>query len=134
MFKSGIINPQVNYCISQIAHHDTLMVSDAAMELPTHLNRIDLAFSPGVPEITSVVMPILEECAVEKVYMAFEMKEHSPQLFEEYKKIFGAKDIPIECVPHTEFCKLAAQVTAAVRTGEFHYHYSSVILVGGCPY
>ncbi len=134
MFKSGIIHPQVNYYISQMAHYDTLMVSDAAMELPTHLTRVDLAVTPGIPEITSVVRPILEECKVEKVYMAAEMKEHSPKLFEEYEMIFSTKDVPIECVPHTEFCKLAASVTAAVRTGEFHYHYSSVILVAGCPY
>lgn len=34
MFKSGIINPEINYHVSKMAHHDTMMISDAAMELP----------------------------------------------------------------------------------------------------
>lgn len=134
MFQKGIINPAINYYISTLGHQDTMMVSDAAMELPTDATRVDLAFTPGLPAITNVVKGILAECIVEKVYMAQEMKEHSPQLYAEYEKIFGAKNILIECVPHSEFCRLAGKVTVTVRTGEFHYHYSSVILVSGCPY
>ena len=116
MFKSGIINPEINYHVSKMAHHDTMMISDAAMELPVHINRVDLAYTPGVPEITTVVKGMLAECIIEK------------------EKILGQYNIPIECVPHTEFCTLADKVSVAIRTGEFHYHYSSVILVSGCPY
>ena len=134
MFKSGIINPEINYHVSKMAHHDTMMISDAAMELPVHINRVDLAYTPGVPEITTVVKGILAECIIEKAYMASEMKEHSPELYTQYEKILGQYNIPIECVPHTEFCRLADKVSVAIRTGEFHYHYSSVILVSGCPY
>lgn len=47
MFKSGIINPEINYHVSKMAHHDTMMISDAAMELPVHINRVDLAYTPG---------------------------------------------------------------------------------------
>lgn len=111
-----------------------MMVSDAAMELPADATRVDLAFTPGLPEITDVVKGLLAECIVEKVYMAQEMEEHSPQLYAAYGEIFGAKNIPVECVPHSEFCRLAGEVAVTVRTGEFHYHYSSVILVSGCPY
>lgn len=134
MFQQGIINPAINYYLSTLGHQDTIMVSDAAMELPADATRVDLAFVPGLPEITSVVEGLLAQCIVEKVYMAEEMREHSPQLFAAYERIFGAKDIPAECVPHTRFCQLAGEVTATIRTGEFHYHYSSVILVSGCPY
>ncbi|BFJ85127.1 D-ribose pyranase [Ruthenibacterium sp. TH_2024_36131] len=134
MFKTGIINPQINYHLSCLAHQDSVMISDAAMELPAYLNRVDLAYTPGIPEITSVVKGILKECIVEKAYMANEMKEYSPELFAIYSEIFAKEDIPVECIPHTEFCKLADKVSVAIRTGEFHYHYSSVILVSGCPY
>lgn len=132
MLKQGIINPEINYNISRLCHQDKIMVSDAAMELPADMNRIDLAFTPGIPEIRTVVKGILEQCIIEKVYMAAEMKEASPDLFNAYVEIFG--EIPIEIVPHTEFCKIADTVKAAIRTGEFYYHYSSVILVSGCPY
>lgn len=132
MFKQGIINPKVNYSLSKLCHQDKIMVSDAAMELPVDLNRIDLAFTPGIPEIRSVVKGILDQCIIEKVYMAEEMEEASPDLFHAYVELF--EDIPIEIVPHTEFCEIAGTVKAAIRTGEFYYHYSSVILVSGCPY
>ena len=41
MFKTGIINPQINYHLSCLAHQDSVMISDAAMELPAYLNRVD---------------------------------------------------------------------------------------------
>lgn len=134
MFRQGIINPAINYYLSTLGHQDTIMVSDAAMELPADATRVDLAFTPGLPEITSVVKGLLAECIVEKVYMAEEMKTHSSSLYTAYEQLFSTQGIPIECVPHTRFCELAGEVTTTIRTGEFHYHYSSVILVSGCPY
>ena len=40
MFKTGIINPQINYHLSCLAHQDSVMISDAAMELPAYLNPV----------------------------------------------------------------------------------------------
>lgn len=134
MLKQGILNPQINYHLSHLGHMDTVIVSDVAMELPADLNRVDLVFTPGIPEIVSVVRGMLDQCIVEKAYMAEEMKEYSPELVRRYLALFEERGVPVEYIPHSRFCELTAETKLAVRTGEFHYHYSSVILVSGCPY
>ena len=134
MLKNGILNPQVNCAQSKMTHLDTMLVSDAAMPLPQNAERIDLAFTLGIPPLVPVVEGILEECIIEKVYMANEMKQYSPDLFAEYEKLFAARQIPIECIPHAKMLEMTAECKAAIRTGENRYHYSSVLLVCGCPY
>ena len=82
MFKNGIINPQVNYNLSLLTHMDKFLVSDSAMELPKDMTRIDLAFVPNVPDVITVTKGILEECLIEKAYLAKEMMEVSKALYE----------------------------------------------------
>lgn len=135
MIKRGIINPQVNYNLSLLTHMDKLLVSDSAMELPKEIDRVDLAFVPNVPDAVTVTRGILEDCLIERAYMAEEMKEVSRELYEEYVELLSANNVPIELIPHSEFCKLTRQdVRFAIRTGDSRYHYASVILQAGCPY
>lgn len=132
MFKQGIINPQINHAISQTAHLDTVLVTDAAMEMPKGVERVDLAYMLGIPELLPIVKGLWDVCLFEKVYVAEEIKTASPQLFAEYEKLFSG--VPIECVPHAELLKMTPSAKVAIRTGEDKYHYSSVLFVCGCPY
>ncbi|MCI9153516.1 D-ribose pyranase [Lachnospiraceae bacterium] len=135
MFKNGIINPQVNYNLSLLTHMDKFLVSDSAMELPKDMTRIDLAFVPNVPDVITVTKGILEECLIEKAYLAKEMMEVSKALYDAYCKLFAEYDVPIELVPHSEFCRLTnEEVRFTIRTGDSRYHFASAILVSGCPY
>lgn len=134
MLKKGIINPQVNNALSKMTHLDTMLIADAGMPIPKGIERIDLAFTLGEPPLIPVVEGILDACIIEKVYMAEEMKSHSPDLFAQYGKLFGSLGIPVECLPHSEMLQSAQQIKVSIRTGENRYHYSSVILVCGCPY
>lgn len=95
MLKNGILNPLVNCALSKMTHLDTMLVSDAAMPLPQNAERIDLAFTLGIPPLLPVVEGILEECIIEKVYMANEMKQYSPDLFAEYEKLFARARFPL---------------------------------------
>lgn len=135
MLKNGIINPQVNYNLSLLTHMDKFLVSDSAMELPKDMTRIDLAFVPNVPDVITVTKGILEECLIEKAYLANEMREVSRELYDAYRELFSEYNVPIEQVPHSEFCRLTnKEVRFTIRTGDSRYHYASVILVSGCPY
>lgn len=134
MLKKGIINPQVNNALSRMTHLDTMLIADAGMPIPRGSERIDLAFTLGTPPLIPVVEGILDACIIEKVYMAEEMKSHSPELFAQYEKLFGSLGIPVECIPHSEMLQSSQQTKVSIRTGENRYHYSSVILVCGCPY
>ena len=135
MIKRGIINPDVNYNLSLLTHMDKFLVSDSAMELPKDMDRVDLAFVPNVPDVITVTKGILEDCLIEKAYMAKEMTEVSPELYKQYVDLLTANNIPIELVPHSEFCELTNHhVRFTIRTGDSTYHYASVILQAGCPY
>lgn len=135
MFKNGIINPQVNYNLSLLTHMDKFLVSDSAMELPKNMTRIDLAFVPNVPDVITVTKGILEECLIEKAYLAKEMMEVSKELYDAYCELFAEYDVPIEQVPHSEFCRLTnEEVRFTIRSGDSRYHFASAILVSGCPY
>ena len=132
MIKQGILNPAVNNALSKMTHLDTMLVSDAAMPLPKGVERVDLAFTLGTPPLVPVIEGILEECIIEKVYIANEIEKASPALLEEYRKLFG--DIPIELIPHEKLCEMSENSRVCLRTGENRFHYSSVLLVCGCPY
>lgn len=132
MLKNGILNPAVNNALSNMTHLDTMLVSDAAMPIPDKVERIDLAYMLGIPELVPVIEGLLEACIIEKVMIASEIKEASPELLNQYRILF--KEIPIELIPHQEMLKKAHDAKAVIRTGENRYHYSSVLLVCGCPY
>lgn len=132
MLKNGILNPAVNHALSKMTHLDTMLVSDAAMPIPDDVERIDLAYMLGIPELVPVIEGLLGACIIEKVIMAQEIKDASPALLDQYRILF--KDIPIELIPHQEMLKSVHDAKAVIRTGEHRYHYSSVLLVCGCPY
>lgn len=132
MLKKGILNPAVNQALSEMTHLDTMLVSDAAMPIPEEVKRIDLAYIPGVPELVPVIEGLLEACIIEKVLIAAEIEEASPALLQQYRTVF--QDIPIELIPHEEMLQKTHETKAVIRTGENRYHYSSVLLVCGCPY
>ena len=135
MIKRGIINPEVNYNLSMLTHMDKFLVSDSAMELPKEMNRIDLAFTPNVPDVITITKGILEDCLIEKAYMAEEMREVSNELYNQYVELLTSNNVPIELIPHSQFCKLTNNdVRFTIRTCDARYHYASVILQAGCPY
>ena len=105
------------------------------MELPKEMNRIDLAFKPNVPDVITITKGILEDCLIEKAYMAEEMREVSNELYNQYVELLTSNNVPIELIPHSQFCKLTNNdVRFTIRTGDARYHYASVILQAGCPY
>ena len=135
MIKRGIINPEVNYNLSMLTHMDKFLVSDSAMELPKEMNRIDLAFKANVPDVITITKGILEDCLIEKAYMAEEMREVSNELYNQYVELLTSNNVPMELIPHSQFCKLTNNdVRFTIRTGDARYHYASVILQAGCPY
>jgi len=132
MIKKGILNPQINHALSKMTHLDTMLISDAAMPLPRDVERIDLAFTLGTPPLVPVIEGILEECIIETVYVAEELKTAAPLLVEEYRKLFAA--VPLKFIPHAALCEMSGSAKVSIRTGENRFHYSSVLMVCGCPY
>ncbi|PRX28890.1 ribose transport protein RbsD [Orenia metallireducens] len=131
MKKRGILNVPISKTIAELGHTDKLVICDAGLPIPQDANRIDLALKAGTPNFINVLKPILDEMVVEKAILAEEIKQVSPELFEEIKEALG--DIAIEFSTHEEFKKLSQQSKGIVRTGEIT-SYANIILVSGVDF
>lgn len=118
-----------------MGHKDSLTIADAGLPIPKEVQRIDLALSQGIPKFVEVLKTILEELEIEKIILAQEIREKSPELhqkiLQQIKKLEkGERQIEIVYLPHEEFKKRTKDTRAVIRTGEFT-PYANVILVSG---
>lgn len=133
MLKGGILNPKLNYELSQVSHMDEVMICDAGMPVPPGVDRVDLEFIPGQPDIVTVLKEIVKTLTIQGVYLAEEIRQSSPDLDKQYHEIFrGIAEI--KYIPHVQIKTRSSRARVAIKTGEFHYHYSSLLLVAGCSY
>jgi D-ribose pyranase len=129
--KTGILNAEIAAVVARLGHMDTLTVGDAGLLIPAGPQRIDLVVKPGLPGFLDVLEVILQEMVVEKVIIAAEMENVSPDLRRQLIDRLG--DISIEEVPHKAFKEITQSSRAIIRTGEFT-PYANVILVAGVAF
>ena len=132
MLKKGTLNPQMAKILASTGHMDTIVVTDAGLPLPLGVERVDFALKPNLPRFLEVLDETLDALAVEKIILAEEIKEKSPEMLEEILKRFS-KDVEVVFVPHVEFKEQTKGCRAALRSGEFT-PYANVILVAGVVY
>lgn len=128
MKKTPLLNIALSEVIASLGHGDLLVIGDAGLPIPPETLRIDLALTRNIPTFLDTVRTVLEEMRVEKVLVARETAQVSPQVMEELKRLLP--DTPFEEISHTELKECCAQARAVVRTGEFT-PYANVILVSG---
>ena len=135
MLKGGILNAHLLRVLGESGHTDLLMLSDAAMPLPTEKERVDLAIINDLPRQLTVLKAIVDQLQIEKIYMAEEVRQVSPNYYAKVSGYLQRENIPLELIPH-ESLKLrshAGEVRACIRTGE-RTSYSTMILQVGVPY
>jgi len=128
MKKSLLLNSEVSYELAKIGHTQTITIADAGLPVPDGVHRIDLAVMKGIPSFLQVLDAVLSEMKVEKIRLAAEICEISPEMNREIEKRF--QSIPIEYVPHEDFKKLTEETKAIIRTGETT-SYANIILTSG---
>lgn len=128
MKKIGILNQEISCVVAGMGHNDMLVIGDAGLPIPGEVKRIDLAVKQGVPGFFDTLETILLELKLDKVIIARETFEVSPQVGSQLRELF--KDTPIVEVNHEDLKKLSAEARAVVRTGEFT-PYANIILVSG---
>lgn len=131
MKKQGILNKNINECISSLGHTDKITICDAGLPIPDEAQRLDISLVKGVPSLIDVINAVLAEVVVEEVIMAEEIKKVSPEMHKEILKALGA--IPVKYVKHSEFKEQTRSCKAIIRTGEFT-PYSNVLFVCGCAF
>src|SRR5690349_18974349 len=99
-----------------MGHTDLLVVADAGLPIPSGVERIDLAVSPGLPPMLDITRAIASELQVERLIIATELRDRNPALIEAITAIFPG--VPIDHHPHEDFKRRTAHAKAVVRTGE----------------
>lgn len=131
MKKTALLNRDVSAVIASLGHTDMLVVCDAGFPIPPSVRRIDLAVTANVPPFLKTLETVLTELEVEKIIVADETREVSPDLFKQIVELFPGQSM--DTIPHIQFKEVARDARAAVRTGEFTA-YANIILVCGVPY
>ena len=131
--NDATLNAQLSRIISEIGHTEQLVVTDAGLPIPGHVERVDLAVRAGLPGFLDVLDTVLAEVVIEGATASSEIREHSPELLAELEKRLTSFGVTIDFVPHVDFKQQTREARAAVRTGEFT-PYANVILHAGVAY
>lgn len=131
MKRTGILNRDLVNVIAGMGHTDKLVICDAGLPIPDSVKRIDLSLVKGFMPFLTVLEQVLKEMVVEKAYIAAEMKEVSPDMYEAVINILSG--ISIETVSHEEFKKMTTCTKGIVRTGECT-PYANIILISGVDF
>ena len=135
MLKQGILHPQLLRVLGETGHMDHLMVSDSGMPQPMGKERVDLAIVPHLPRLLDVLTAIRATLAIEKVFVAEEVKTVSPRYLKKLLAVVEPIGCPVVFIPHAELKAMSQGDTlrASIRTGECT-SYSTVIIQAGVPY
>lgn len=139
MKKGTLLNSEISYVISKMGHTNTLTIGDCGLPVPEGVQRIDLAVTKGLPEFMPVLKAVLEELSVEKIILAEEIRDKSPDILKNIMEIINLteteenKKIDVEYVPHEEFKDKTRSSKAVIRTGEYK-PFANIILVSGVTF
>jgi D-ribose pyranase len=130
--KQLLVNAKAKYLLARMGHRDMLGVTDVGYNNPKEVETVDLAVLPNIPTQMQVIDGILAEIPVEKLILAREIQEWSPDILEEYKKRF--EGVEIEFILHFDFDILMRETKGIIRTGQYGKHAPNCIIKVGCEY
>lgn len=131
MKKTELLNSEISYVISRLGHTQQIAIGDAGLPIPENVKRIDLALIKGVPGFLQTLDAVLSEMEVERIILAREIRERSPQMEREILERFPGMEA--EYVEHEVFKERMKDCQAVVRTGETTA-YANVILRAGVTF
>jgi simple sugar transport system permease protein/D-ribose pyranase len=106
-----------------------MIVCDAGFPIPSGAWRIDLAITPDVPDLVTVLTPIAENLIAERVSYADTLPVNNRPLLDKIRRLFAGADF--EPVKHEAILsEMAAKAKVIVRTGAFD-PWGNVLLYSG---
>ena len=128
MKKGTLLHSQISRIVAEMGHGDSLVICDAGLPIPRHVERIDLALRAGLPGFLETLAVVLAELEVESAVIASELSEKNAEVFRGLSALLPP-DIT-SSVTHERFKLLTANSRALIRTGECS-PYANVILHSG---
>ncbi len=136
MKRTPMLNRHMSELVASLGHLDEIVLADAGLPVPSHVEVLDLAVSPGIPSFFDVLDVLTKELIIEQAVFA---NEASAELATEIEvrlahwAVETGKPIEHSRVTHGEFKARTHRARAVIRTGECT-PYANVILVSGVPF
>ena len=129
MNRNRLLNAELAHAIASMGHGDLMIVCDAGFPIPSSAWRIDLAITPDVPDLETVLAPIAEHFIAEKVSYADTLPVNNVPLLKKIERLFaGADFVPVK---HEAILgEMAAKAKVIVRTGAFD-PWGNILLYSG---
>ena len=129
MNRNRLLNAELAHAIATMGHGDLMIVCDAGFPIPSSAWRIDLAISPDVPDLETVLAPIAANLIAERVGYADTLPLHNVPLLAKLKRLFP--DADFETTKHESILgEMAAKAKVIVRTGAFD-PWGNILLYSG---
>jgi D-ribose pyranase len=129
MKRGDLLNADLSAAIAQMGHGDLMIVCDAGFPIPSNVWRIDLAITPDIPDLRTVLSAVATAFIAEKVSYADALPAHNPVLLDLVKDLFDEADH--EMIPHeTILADMASRAKVIVRTGAFD-PWGNILLYSG---
>jgi D-ribose pyranase len=133
MKRSGILHPGICELLAATGHTDYITICDRGFPVPDGPRRIDLALVDGIPTVLDVLRAVAAEWAIDRVIIAQEMEEASPQHVKGIRGVLDdldMRDVLLEVVPHLELKHLSRSAKGTIRTGDATL-WGNIIIVSG---
>jgi D-ribose pyranase len=129
MRRDGLWHPRLLEIIARIGHTETLVLADAGLPVPPHVEVIDLVWSRSEPPLLPVLRCVLAEMPTERATLADELGDGA------MSRAFGRElaGIATDRVGHEELKELTGRARVVVRTGECT-PYANVLLHAGVAF
>ena len=126
MFKTGILNPQINSLLSRVRHTNTLVIADRGFPFWPLIETVDISLIDGIPTVLDVLRAIRSNFQIGKAWMAEEFLKHNSAetAFAFAEALHG---IEVQHEPHVEFKKRVPLAIGLIRTGDT-IAYANMIL------
>jgi len=127
--RNRLLNAELAHAIASMGHGDLMIVCDAGFPIPSSAWRIDLAITPDVPDLETVLTPIAEHFIAEKVSYADTLPVNNVPLLKKIERLFAGAEF--EPVKHEAILgEMAAKAKVIVRTGAFD-PWGNILLYSG---
>ncbi|TBL74597.1 D-ribose pyranase [Paenibacillus thalictri] len=132
MKKTALLNSEISYVIAKMGHLDMIAIGDCGLPVPSHVPKIDIALTAGVPGFIETLQAVLSELHVEKAWVASELVSGGSPVYGQLTELL--QGVQIGHLPHETFkTRIAEYAVAVIRTGECT-PYANVILQSGVTF
>lgn len=138
MKRTQLLNRHLSRLVAELGHLDEITVADAGLPVPSDVLVIDLAVSPGEPQLLTVMKALSEELVIEGAITADQARgTRAEVILNEALGLFalsaGSASLAAQSIDHANFKKRIADSKAVIRTGEVT-PYCNIILQSGVAF